>query len=40
MKVKKLKQKIIELEKERSGGEHEFDSLEKTMNQLQKDSKN
>lgn len=40
MKVKKLKQKIIELEKERSGGEHEFDSEEKIMNQLQKDSKN
>jgi predicted glycosyl hydrolase (DUF1957 family) len=36
-----LKERIVELEKNRSGGEHEFDDLEKTIKKLtKKDSKN
>ena len=37
--IEKLKEKVMELEKDRSGGEHEFDSLEKTIKKIvQKDS--
>ena len=37
--IEKLKEQVTELEKERSGGEHEFDNLEKTIkNIVQKDS--
>jgi hypothetical protein len=37
--IEKLKEKVIELEKDRSGGEHEFDVLEKTIKKIvQKDS--
>lgn len=37
--IEKLKEKVTELEKDRSGGEHEFDVLEKTIKKLvQKDS--
>ena len=36
--IEKLKEQVTELEKERSGGEHEFDNLEKTIkNIVQKD---
>ena len=36
--IEKLKEKVTELEKDRSGGEHEFDSLEKTIKKIvQKD---
>jgi len=36
--IEELKEKVTELEKERSGGEHEFDDLEKTIkNIVQKD---
>jgi len=36
-----LKERIIELEKNCSGGEHKFDDLEKTIKKLtKKDSKN
>ena len=38
--MKKLKEKVAELEKERSGGEHEFNNLEKTIKKIvQEDSK-
>lgn len=37
--IEKLKEKVTELEKDRSGGEHEFDILEKTIKKMvQKDS--
>ncbi|MBI5859763.1 MAG: hypothetical protein HZB73_03525 [Nitrosarchaeum sp.] len=37
--IEKLKEKVTKLEKDRSGGEHEFDNLEKTIkNIVQKDS--
>lgn len=37
--IEKLKEQVTELEKDRSGGEHEFDNLEKTIkNIVQKDS--
>ncbi len=37
--IEKLKEQVTELEKDRSGGEHEFDNLEKTIkNIIQKDS--
>jgi predicted nucleic acid-binding Zn-ribbon protein len=37
--IEELKEKVTELEKERSGGEHEFDDLEKTIKKIvQKDS--
>src|SRR3989344_4923408 len=38
--IKKLKEKVEELEKDRSGGEHEFNNLEKTIKKIvQEDSK-
>lgn len=38
--MKKLKEKVAELEKDRSGGEHEFNNLEKTIKKIvQEDSK-
>ncbi len=38
--MEKLKEKVVELEKDRSGGEHEFNNLEKTIrNIVQEDSK-
>jgi hypothetical protein len=38
--MKKLKDKVAELEKDRSGGEHEFNNLEKTIKKIvQEDSK-
>ncbi len=38
--MKKLKEKVTELEKDRSGGEHEFNNLEKTIKKIvQEDSK-
>ena len=38
--IKKLKEKLEELEKDRSGGEHEFNNLEKTIKKIvQEDSK-
>jgi len=37
--IEKLKEQVTELEKDRSGGEHEFDNLEKTIkNIVQKNS--
>ncbi|MDO8640428.1 MAG: hypothetical protein Q7R33_02700 [Nitrosarchaeum sp.] len=32
--MKKLKEKVAELEKDRSGGEHEFNNLEKTIKKI------
>src|SRR3989344_7683407 len=38
--IKKLKEKVEELEKDHSGGEHEFNNLEKTIKKIvQEDSK-
>jgi len=38
--MKKLKDEVAELEKDRSGGEHEFNNLEKTIKKIvQEDSK-
>ena len=38
--MEKLKEKVTELEKDRSGGEHEFNNLEKTIKKIvQDDSK-
>jgi len=38
--MEKLKEKVAELEKDRSGGEHEFNNLEKTIKKIvQEDSK-
>ena len=38
--IEKLKEKVVELEKDRLGGEHEFNNLEKTIkNIVQEDSK-
>ncbi|MCE9617937.1 MAG: hypothetical protein K8Q88_06210 [Nitrosarchaeum sp.] len=32
--MEKLKEKVVELEKDRSGGEHEFNNLEKTIKKI------
>ena len=37
--MEKLKEKIVELEKDCSGGEHEFNNLEKTIRNIVQDSK-